>query len=845
MNERYGSAGDPAKEGVDELVRKIGAQLGAVEEVVSFGDRFEGVLIVKVVSCEAHPNADRLHICKVDDGGKAGDAERDESGLVQVVCGALNVRAGMLAAWLPPGATVPSTFGAKDPFVLEARSLRGVVSNGMLASPKELGLGDSHEGILEIILDPDEHLEPGVTFADAYHLHGDVIIDMENKMFTHRPDCFGWLGIAREIEGIHHRPYKSPEWYRIDPEFPASEAEELSLEVINDLPDLVPRFTAVTLRDVQVRQSPVWLQVELVRAGLRPINNIVDYTNYFMLLTGQPVHAYDYDKVAALSGGNKAKLIVRFPREDEKITLLNGKEIEPRPDAIVIATDTHLLGLGGVMGGADTEVDENTKNIIIECATFDMYAIRRTAMAHGVFTDAVARFNKGQSPLQNKAVATRLVDEIRRFAAGKVASPFIDIRHVPEEARARGNIHAPVRVTAGFVNDRLGFNLSADEMRTLLTNVECSVEQNGGDLTVTAPFWRTDIAIPEDVVEEIGRLYGYDRLPLVLPKRDLTPSPKNPMLELQKRLRTALTHAGANELLTYTFVHGDLLDKTGQNRDLAFRLSNALSPDLQYYRLSLTPSLLEKNHLNIKAGYDEFVLFEIGKAHAKHDAEDGDGLPKETPLLALVMTANGKSAAERQGAPFYEARRYLDFLARELGVTLAYTAVDTEPDAQLTKPFDPARSALVGVQGTDVTLGILGEYRPAVLQRLKLPRFTAGFEISLEELLKVSKAARPYVQLPRFPRVEQDLCLKVPAATPYARVFQFVDDTISKQCPDATFHTLAPVDIYQRQDDTVYKQITLRLSIASYERTLTDHEVNALLDTVASAAKEHLHAERV
>ncbi|HLZ15088.1 MAG TPA: phenylalanine--tRNA ligase subunit beta, partial [Candidatus Saccharimonadales bacterium] len=531
LNEYYGSAGDPAPDGVDALVQKIGAQLGAVEETIAFGKRLEQVVIVTIVSCEDHPDSDHLHICKVDDGGVVQQVERDEQGLVQIVTGAPNVRDGFVAAWLPPGSTVPETFD-KDPFVLESRSLRGKMSHGMLASARELGLGDDHSGILEI----DDELgpiQPGTPFVDAFHVRDDVIIDMENKMFTHRPDCFGWLGIAREIEGISGRPYKSPQWYRPDASIPGPEAEELKLEVRNELPELVPRFAAVALRDVTVKPSPVWLRIDLARAGLRSINNIVDYTNWYMLLTGQPLHAYDYDKVKALSEGGQATIVVRHPRQGEKIKLLNGKEIEPRGEAIMIATDKQLIGVGGVMGGGETEVDETTQNIIIECATFDMYSIRRTSMAHGLFTDAVTRFNKGQSPLQNVAVLGKIVGQVRDHAGGKVASPLIDDNHVPQDVRDRASVHPPVSVSRQFINARLGFDLSAEEMKTLLTNVECKVEVEGDELTVTAPFWRTDIEISEDVVEEVGRLYGYDKLPLELPRRGIAPAHKNALLELK------------------------------------------------------------------------------------------------------------------------------------------------------------------------------------------------------------------------------------------------------------------------------------------------------------------------
>lgn len=846
INEYYKSAGDPAPNGVDDLLQKIGAQLAAVEETEDFGKKFDQVVIVKVVSCEDHPGADRLHVCMVDDGGKVQDVERDDKGLVQIVCGAPNVHAGMLAAWLPPGSTVPSTAG-KEPFVLTARDIRGKVSNGMLASAKELALGDNHEGILDI----DEALgpiTPGTMFVDAFHLRDDVIIDMENKMFTHRPDCFGWLGLAREIEGIQHRPYKSPDWYKTNPEFPAAEADELKLAVKNEIPTLVPRFTAIAMGNVKVGPSPVWLQVDLARAGLRSINNIVDYTNHYMLLTGQPLHAYDYDKVKARSGGNQATIVVRHPQKGEKIMLLNGKEVEPRAEAIMIATDKQLIGIGGVMGGGDTEVDENTTNIILESANFDMYSIRRTSMAHGLFTDAVTRFNKGQSPLQNLAALAKITDEIRQFAGGKVASPVIDINHVPQDVVARGNIHTPVTVTTGFINERLGWNLSADEMSKLLANVEFKVEANGDELTVTAPFWRTDIEIPEDVVEEIGRLNGYDKLPLGLPLRSLSPAEVNPLLELKNQIRSSLSAAGANEILTYSFVHGNLLDKVGQNRDQAFQLSNALSPDLQYFRLSLTPSLLERVHPNIKAGHDQFALFELGKLHNK-TKQDDEGLPLELNSLAFVFAASDRASTELSGAPYYQAKKYLMSLADLLGLRydvqfepLASADLGTEEWVkQLVAPYEPGRSAVLrDVDG--IIWGVMGEYRAAVRKALKLPDYAAGFEVG-PFVFHFASTKVPYAQLSKFPSVEQDICLKVPATTPYGQVYDFVQKQAGEH-PD-TQVTVQPVDIYQRDDDQDHKQITLRLTVTSPTRTLTDTEVSKLLDHIATAAKDSLSAERI
>ncbi len=872
INEHYGSAGDPAPEGAEKLAQVIGVQLAAVEETIDFGTRFEAVVIVKVVSCEDHPSADRLHVCKVDDGGVVQDVERDENGLVRIVCGAPNIRVGMWAAWLPPGSTVPSTV-ATEPFVLTARDIRGVVSNGMLASAKELSLGDDHSGILDI----DEELGPltsGTMFVDAFHLRGDVIIDMENKMFTHRPDCFGWLGLAREIEGIQHRPYKSPEWYTQNADLKDVPSDAtLPIAVRNELPELVPRFVAVSMRDVQVKSSPVWLQVDLARAGLRAINNIVDYTNFYMLLTGQPLHAYDYDKIKARSN-DVATLVVRRPQEGEKIMLLNGKEIEPRAEAIMIATDKELVGVGGVMGGSDTEVDEHTTNIILEAANFDMYSVRRTSMAHGLFTDAVTRFNKGQSPLQNRAVMCKIVDQIAQFAGGKVEG-VVDDNHLPSEVMERGNLHAPVAVTTQFINERLGWNLSAQEMQTLLENVEFQVvrhsradgnpvesesnsdripdqARNDGSevLEVTAPFWRTDIEIPEDVVEEVGRLYGYDKLPLHLPKRDLAPAARNPVLELQDTVRRVLSAGGANEVLSYSFVHGNLLDKVGQSRDQAFQLSNALSPDLQYFRLSLTPSLLEKVHPNIKAGHSEFMLFELGKVHSK-TMLDKEGLPMEFGRLAATFAADDKAAAQHYGgAPYYQARHYLEVLFARCG---AGKDLQWQPLAgadfgghalieQMAKPYEPDRSVVLVKDG--LIVGVVGEYRRSVQRALKLPAFSAGFETFLSFFL-AEGGGTAYTQLSRFPKVEQDICLKVPSQHAYQQVFDFVKSEIAKLQPEHTRLALSPVDIYQREDDQGHRQITLRISLTNHDRTLTDEETSKLLDQVAASAKSSLNAERV
>ena len=808
---------------VQELVTRINEQLGGVEEVIDFADKYKDVVIVKVLSAEKHPNADRLSVCVIDDGGAVKDVERDSDGHVQVVCGAPNVREGLFAAWLPPKSTVPASYGDEEPFVLETREIRGVKSNGMLAASDELALGTDHAGIIEI--DPNEwkpsdiEIKPGASFAKAFGLD-DTILDIENKMFTHRPDCFGQIGVAREIAGILGHAFKSPSWYIDEPSFTATNGLELT--VTNEAGEKVPRFMAVALKDVEVKPSPLWLQIELVRLGSKPINNIVDATNYVMLLTAQPTHAYDYDKLRG------AKLGARMAQPAEKTMLLNGKTYELTADDIVIVDGEGIVGLGGVMGGGNSEVSDTTKNVVLEAATFDMYAVRKTSMRHGLFTDAVTRFNKGQSPLQQPYVLSLLMQSVADVAGGVQASEVVNLAGAT-------NQNDSLEINLSFVNERLGLNLSEDDIARILQNVEFSVSTN--PLRVKAPFWRTDIELPEDIVEEIGRLYGFDKLKRELPVRSIAPAPKNDIFELKSRVRGALKSVGANEVLTYSFVHEDMLKKAGQDPAEAYRLGNALSPDLQYYRLSVTPSLLEKVHPNIKAGHDTFALFEFGKAHRVDDLDD-EGLPREYKRLAFVW------AAKKSGqAGYYVAKRYLETIAPSAQY-VPLSSYDTTTYAifeQLAKPFEPKRAAVV-MDGDDF-VGVVGEYKAGVRAAFKLPEGAAGFEVFQTYLMKVAR--RPYTPLSRFPKVTQDISLKVDSTTNYDAVFDVAAKAISEHQPGSCDVSLTPLSIYQAENDTAKKTITLRLSIASYEKTLTDKDVAAIMDAVAAACASAVQAERI
>lgn len=816
---------------VDELVARINAQLGGVEEVIDLAAKHKDAKIVKVVECEKHPNADKLSVCKIDVGDDPLYSKFyiPNSNLIQVVCGANNVHAGMWAVWLPPQSTVPATFDDPEPFVLSSRELRGEMSNGMLASARELGIGDDHDGIVELSESDLRQgstltLSAGASFAEVFGLD-DTVVDIENKMFTHRPDLFGQLGVAREIAGIFGKQFTSPDWYlnTEDRIWNIEDGKSLQLEVFNDAIEGSPRFMAVAISGVEVKPSPMWLQCALVSMGGKPINNIVDATNYIMLMTAQPVHAYDYAKLRG------HKLGVRMANEGEQLTLLNGKTYELSVEDIVIADDEGAIGLAGIMGGANSEVSAETSSIVLEVANFDMYTVRRSSMRHGLFTDALTRFNKGQSSLQNPAVLASLM----KLIGGQQASDVFDLGETkyPE----------PVRVSPSFINSRLGLKLRDDEIKSILTNVEIVVDSPDDHDTyfdVQPPFWRTDIGVAEDIVEEVGRLYGYGRLPHELPYRSTRPVPTNASLVLKRRIRESLARGGANEVLTYSFVHERIIKSAMQEVSDAYQLSNALSPDLQYYRLSITPSLLDKVHSNIKAGHGEFALFEIGKSHSKNAGFDDQDLPLEPGHVALVYASKNP----KQGAAFYRAKSLLEFLSGQLGVELAYEALSEQSTSPVVAPFEAKRSAVITDRKTGIYIGVVGEYKKSVARNFKLPEYVAGFELGTEVLIEVvSQVAPQYRPLSRFPSVERDISLKTSASLNYDSVAAAVEDAFK----DAGLQVDTwPLGVY-RPEGSGTKNTTFRLKITSHERTLASEEVNQILKRAASHLESSIDAEIV
>ena len=805
---------------INELATLIGARLVEIEEVIDLGAKYKGVVVARVVTCEKLEGSDHLNVTMLDDGGMTENVERNGAGNVQVVCGAPNVKAGMLVAWLPPNTTVPETYGTAEPFVLSARPLRGVISNGMIASPRELALFEDHSGILEV----DKDVVPGTSFAEAYELD-DYLLDIENKSLTHRPDAFGIIGFAREVAAIQGKAFHTPEWLTNQRPGVSAEPGNIAVpQIVIDDPELAARYQAIVLQDADGKvMSPLQLQTYLARVGVRPISAVVDVTNYLMMLTGQPLHAFDYDKVVAIAGG-KAEIHVRAGHENETLRLLDGRTITVTPDDIVIAAGETAVALAGAMGGADTEIDENTKNILLESATFNLYNLRATQMRHGIFSEAITRFTKGQPAELTAPVLASAANLLQEHAGAKTVTAIA-------EAYPGKRVAEYIEVSGVKINGILGTSLRATDMAVLLKNAEFEVITDGDNLRVTAPYWRSDIHIDEDVAEEVGRLSGFDSIAPLLPPRDFTAVGPSEFDQLRSMLRQILVKAGSNEVFTYSFVHGDLLEKAGQTTENSYKIVNSISPNLQYYRQSITPSLLNLIHPNSKQDYDTFALFELNKVHPKSVGLTDEKVPEELDHLALVLTAKQLPG----GAAFYEAKHMLDFLAASLGVTFSYAPLEQTSTAAA-QPFEPKRSAKVMGPDGEV-LGVVGEYKKSVSRVFKLPDQVAGFEMDTRKLFAlVQSTPLSYRPPSRYPSTERDVCFQVASGTPYGELEKLAVEYLASTDLETS---VTPVDIYQAEANSDKKNLTVKIKLTSHDRTLTGEDANqvvdGLTDKVASA----------
>ncbi len=735
----------------EELIRLIGARLVEVEGVIDETEKYNNIYIAKVISASKIPDT-HLTLCQIDVGAM---------GKFQVVCGAPNVKEGMLAAWIAPGAVVPASVHEDSPFVIGKRKmLNKYDSDGMLAGADELDFGDDHSGIVEI--DPND-ARPGDLLKDVFELE-DKVLEIENKSLTHRPDTFGIIGFSREVAGILGESFDFE--YQ---DTTLKPGKDLSVKILND--GICARYTAVVLeKHGEIKKKYLsMMDTILSKSGMKPISPIVDVTNYLMLLTGQPLHAFDYDKFVKVGGLAEPEIVVRLASKGEKLVLLDDTEVILNDSDIVICSGTKPVALAGAMGGKSTMIDENTRNIIIESATFSLYNLRKTQMAHGIFSEAITRFTKGQPPYQCLRVAEAAAEMLKE---GYKVATVADTMTSPEKPIS-------VKVSLDEINGLLGTDYSEKLVIKTLTNVGFVIRPG---FYVTVPLWRTDIHIKEDIIEEVGRLLGYDNIAPVLPLHGT--AEKNPNLALKTKVRDTLASFGANEVLTYSFVSGKLLEKAGLDTKNSYKIVNSISPELQYIRQTIVPSLLEKAYVNQKLPVEKFAMFEINKVYRKSEGMNSENVPKEEMKLGLVIAER-----KNQGTAYYAAKKYVEELLKALNIKFELLPLkNTAPEAL---PFEKKRSAEILVNGE--VIGVVGEFKNSVKKNFKLLDYLAGFEL---DFLKLVELYQPNAKVDVSPVIEKR-DLTVETNKTYGEIVAKIQAILDKNNLVAE---ISPLAIYQPEE---------------------------------------------
>jgi phenylalanyl-tRNA synthetase beta chain len=766
----------------DELARRLTRAGLEVEGLERPAEALTGVVVARIVAAAPHPDAEKLTVTQVEAG----------SSRLQIVCGAKNFQVGDLVPLAMVGTSLPG-----GPTIQRA-SLRGVESQGMLCSGKELNLSDDASGLLIL---PKE-LVPGTPLAAALGLEDTVL---EVNVTPNRGDALSHLGVAREAATVLGVPLHRK--LRVPAESGAPASDAIRVEVAD--PAGCPRFTARVLEGVRIGPSPAWLRRRLERCGVRSISNVVDITNYVMLELGQPMHAFDLDRI---QGG---LLRVRRAREGEPLTTLDGKQRILVADDLVIEDTRGAQSLAGTMGGADTEVNDGTTRVLLEAANWDPGTIRRMARRHQLHSEASYRFERGVDRTVLPEVLDHAAALMAELSGATVRRGRIDVHPRPAEPRL-------VALGAGEVEGLLGAPVPPEEIRSILTSLGFAAE-SGGRWRV--PGWRHDVERPEDLVEEVARIRGYEHIPSVLPASSGELVPEPAWVEVERRIRGALSGAGFDEVVNYSFVDAELLpwvtpralEKLGSPVG-AVTLKNPLTPQQGVMRTTVLASLLSNVATNLRHQPESLRLYEIGRAYLRDPHGGKDLRPVSEERLHVAGVLWGRREARgwtSKDAPndFADARGAVEAIvsalsAGELTCRLARVA-----------PFHPRATAEARVG--EVVLGWLGEVHPLVARHLGLPPGVFAFELEFAALERVARLSPQFQPLPRYPAVLRDLAVVVPVSMEAAEVRAVIREVGQPLVEDATLfdvYTGAPVPEGQ-------KNLAFALTYRAPDRTLRDDEV--------------------
>jgi len=745
--------------------------LGAfeVEKLVELGTGLEDVVIGDVRTVVSHPGADKLHVCKVDVGRKQ---------LQNIVCGAPNVKAGQKVAVALVGTTLPN--GIK----IERRRIRGVDSEGMICAEDELRLGEEHNGIM--VLDPS--LKTGKKFLQAIKLN-DTALDLSIQ--PNRTDGFSVIGLAREFAALSGQKFTErkvtvPESKKV------TTNKLLSVQIRNY--DLCPKYTARIVQNVKIGPSPDWMQSRLRVSGVKPINNIVDITNYVMLEYGQPLHAFDYTKVQG------KKIIIRTAGADKQFQTLDGNMRRLSPEMLMIADDKGPVAIAGVMGGNNSEITKSTKDIVIESAIFKAVSVRKTRQKLGLVTEASTRFEKGIWWDLPEQAADRAAQLMAKYAAGEVAKGIISV--------SKEKIKKPMVVTVkvDYISSLIGRKFSVAEVTKYLERLFFKITQgNGSTLKVTVPSWRQDISLPADVVEEVGRLYGWNKLKSAPIIGALKPVVLSDEQQLEKKLKDILVSLGMTEVYNYSFYGKRLIDQFDLDEKKHFKVQNPLNPEQEYLRTTLVPRLFE-NVLSQYQQYDSISLFEIGNVFNK--------TPKELPEEKVVLTGlfyykkNMAEAHQRMSG-------LLNVLYDQLGIYERITSSISEKEKG------------VQIMLNNQRIGKKGWIRAGTWKSGEEPVF---FEFHLDKILTSINTSKRYNPISQFPSVVHDITFITPVDTNFQEIVNVIKETSA-----TVVDIRAAKELYKDSDTT--RSATFTLTMQAHDHTLTSEEIekvrNQIIETVA------------
>ena len=779
----------------EELARRLTLSTMEVEDVKPAFD-LRGVIVGQAFDVTPIPGSDHLRTARVETGTQT----------FGVVCGAPNLANGQKIAFAPPGAQVIDARNGQRT-TLKAAKIRGVESNGMICSERELGLSDEHEGILVL---PDT-APLGVPLAEIV---GDTVLTATG--WAHRADLLAMVGIAREVAAITDKNVTEPPLDYPETLGPVAEAFQVDVQA----PDLCARFVAGVVEGVTIAPSPAWMQERLNAAGVRPINNVVDITNYVMLEVGQPLHAYDYDRVRG------HELIVRRAMRGERLVTLDGVDRVLTENMLLICDAEGPTGLAGVMGGQVSEIADDTTTVLLEGATWSATNIRRTSTLLGHRTEASSRFEKNVPATLAEIGVRRAMRLLVEIAGGKARSGLVDVYTKRQELKT-------VELSDARLRQVLGIEVAAAEVLRTLTALGFGVEQYEGGYTVAVPYWRTDVAIPDDVVEEVIRILGFDRLPATTIRGRLPEPIPQPQRDLREQVRDLLVAAGGQEIITYSAVSEPLLLKVLSREDLLqiapLRIINPVSNEHEIMRPTLRASMLETLRANLRLGRPSLSLFETAPVY--YPQGDRVELPLEREMLIGALCGRrtdrwGRAAGEQ--LDFFDAKGIVELLGERLGVAFSFAASDDPL-------FVPGRAATVSARGA--ILGVLGAVHPDVLARFDIGAPVVLFEIDLAALLPLTGAVHRAESVVRFPPVRLDLGIVVDRGVPAGEIAAQIGKSklvASVEIVDEYSGERVPAD---------KKGLTFSVAYQSPERTLTADEAAREQERLLGGLRKRFGAE--